>query len=65
MPLVHQRRFIIAVICGGLTLILLMAIGMYGLMQAPRRRVTRTGPRSRRPPRRSRLNAPVNLGRYS
>ena len=35
MPLVHQRRFIIAVICGGLTLILLMAIGVYGLIRGP------------------------------
>ncbi|POH66077.1 MULTISPECIES: hypothetical protein [Cryobacterium] len=33
MPLVHQRRFIVAVICGGLTLILLIAIGVYGLIQ--------------------------------
>ncbi|TFC86332.1 hypothetical protein [Cryobacterium sp. TMT4-31] len=37
MPLVHQRRFIIAVICGGLTLILLMAIGLYGLIRGPER----------------------------
>jgi len=35
MRLVHQRRFIIAVICGGLTLILLMAIGVYGLIRGP------------------------------
>ena len=35
MRFVHQRRFIIAVVCGGLTLILLMAIGAYGLLRGP------------------------------
>ncbi|MEC5185917.1 hypothetical protein RCH12_003395 [Cryobacterium sp. MP_3.1] len=35
MPFVPQRRFIIVVICGGLTLILLMAIGLYGLIRGP------------------------------
>jgi len=35
MRFVHQRRFIIAIVCGGLTLILLMAIGAYGLLRGP------------------------------
>jgi hypothetical protein len=35
MRFVHQRRFIIAVVCGGLTLILLMTIGAYGLLRGP------------------------------
>jgi hypothetical protein len=35
MRFVHQRRFIIAVVCGGLTLILFMAIGAYGLLRGP------------------------------
>jgi hypothetical protein len=35
MRFARQRRFIIAVVCGSLTLILLMAIGAYGLLRGP------------------------------
>jgi hypothetical protein len=35
MRFVHPRRYIIAVVCGGLTLLLLMAIGVYGLLRGP------------------------------